>query len=98
MRWRRRSAKHALDELTNLGIIVEGAAIFRVGKLVRLVWERLRSLPVEDFSLRDDLYSAESAERMLKALNSGGGGPGPPGLVLAWHRRWGQLLMDVRQR
>lgn len=94
MRWARESSRNALEQLTDLAIVVDDWAVHRVKALAKAVCERLQSHSVEGYEVE---IESKQDDHISKALDVFQRGTGPPSsLVLAWQRRWGQLLLDIK--
>jgi len=90
-RWAQKSAKAAMDKLSEVGITIESRSLSRMTSLLRAVYERLRSQPVAGFRLVTTTSRKEQVRSVRGKLE---GERGPP-FVLAWQERWGQPLLDV---
>jgi hypothetical protein len=96
--WRRRSSLKALNELSSRGFFVDARDLRRVSALANVICDRLRSLPVDGFSL-GEAEGQEKVERLLRALDERrayGERDPPAALVLGWQKQYGQLLAKVR--
>jgi hypothetical protein len=90
--WAGESSRKALEELADLAIIVDDWTIHRAKALAAALCERLRSYTVEGYEVS---HTPGQADRVVKVIEMFRRGP-PSSLVLAWHKRWGQILLDIK--
>lgn len=90
--WAKESSKRALDELTELAIVVDAGTVHRAKAVAAAICERLRSQSVEGYEVSHTFDQVDRVDQVLEMLRRG-----PPSvLVLAWQKRWGQSLLDIK--
>ena len=96
--WCSDSLVAALNRLTAEGMVVEARQLARVLEVLGVACERLHQHPLAGVEITPEGRRWQQAVELCRACwtwEASGRGP-PGGLVMAWHRQWKSLLLDVR--